>query len=317
MKGGVKMKSKKLSYNEILVLFSIVVVLVLMTGCNGELPIVNSFSASPTEIDPGGSSTLTWSVSDADTVTITLIGTVALSGSTSVSPAVTTNYILTATNSAGSVTATVTVTVEEEFAVTSVTASVTPSYFYGTCPKMFNFSAVITVNGPGTVTYKWERSDGAIAPDESITFAAAGSQMVTDSWTLGASYSGWQRVKILTPNVTFSNQANFTLSCHAVTSVTASVTPSSHTNFLCSSTKKFNFSAVITVNGPGTVTYRWERKDGAIGTTKSITFAAAGSKTVTTSWTLSGDYSGWQRVHILTPNVKFSNKASFTLDCIF
>ena len=311
------MKSKKLSYNKILVLFSIVVVLVLMTGCNGELPIVNSFSASPTEIDPGGSSTLTWSVSDADTVTITLIGTVALSGSTSVSPAVTTNYILTATNSAGSVTATVTVTVEEEFAVTSVTASVTPSYFYGTCPKMFNFSAVITVNGPGTVTYKWERSDGAIAPDESITFAAAGSQTVTDSWTIGISYSGWERVHILTPNDSLSNQANFTLTCEeefAVTSVTASVTPSSFTG---ACPKMFLFYAVITVNGPGTVTYRWERSDGESGDTKSITFAAAGSQTITTTWRLQGNYSGWQLVHILTPNDTLSNEAYFTHSCSF
>jgi len=104
------MKSKKLSYNKILVLFCIIVVSVLMTGC-GE-PIVLNFSASPSTINQGESSTLTWSVSDADTVTITPgVGTVASSGSTSVSPVVTTDYTLIATNSAGSVTATVTVTV--------------------------------------------------------------------------------------------------------------------------------------------------------------------------------------------------------------
>ena len=112
MKGGVKMKSKKLAYNKILVLFSIIVVSVLMTGCDGDKPIVLNFSASPSTINQGGSSTLSWSVSEADTVTITPdVGTVASSGSTSVSPGVTTTYILTATNSAGSVTASVTVTV--------------------------------------------------------------------------------------------------------------------------------------------------------------------------------------------------------------
>ena len=310
------MKSKKLSYNKILVLFCIIVVSVLMTGCDN-LPIILNFSASPSTINQGESSTLSWSVSDADTVTITPIGTVALSGSTSVSPGVTTDYILTATNSAGSVTATVTVTVEEGFAVTSVTASVTPSSFTGACPKTFNFSAVITVNGPGTVTYKWERSDGAIAPDESITFAAAGSQTVTDSWTIGISYSGWERVHILTPNDSLSNQANFTLTCEeefAVTSVTASVTPSSFTG---ACPKMFLFYAVITVNGPGTVTYRWERSDGESGDTKSITFAAAGSQTITTTWRLQGNYSGWQLVHILTPNDTLSNEAYFTHSCSF
>jgi hypothetical protein len=315
MKGGVKMKSKKLSYNKILVLFSIVVVLVLMTGCNGQ-PIVSIFSADPSTINQGESSTLTWSVSDADTVTITPdVGTVASSASTSVSPAVTTNYILTATNSAGSVNATVTVTVEEGFAVTSVTASVDPSSFIGACPKTFNFYAVITVNGPGTVTYRWERSDGASGTTKSITFAAAGSQTVTDSWTIGISYSGWQVVHILTPNDSLSNQANFTLTCEegfAVTSVTASVFQSS---FIGGCPKTFHFSAVITVNGPGTVTYRWERSDGGSADTQSITFAAAGSQTVTDSWRLWASYSGWERVHILTPNDSLSNQANFTLTC--
>ena len=50
MKGGVKMKSKKLSYNKILVLFCIIAVSVLMTGCVG--PIVNIFSAIPSTIFP-------------------------------------------------------------------------------------------------------------------------------------------------------------------------------------------------------------------------------------------------------------------------
>ncbi len=108
------MKSKKLSYNKILVLFSIIVVLVLMTGCDGDdLPIVLNFSASPSTINQGGSSTLSWSVSDADTLTITPdVGTVASSGSTSVSPGVTTTYTLIATNSAGSTAASVTVNVQ-------------------------------------------------------------------------------------------------------------------------------------------------------------------------------------------------------------
>jgi len=106
------MKSKKLSYNKILVLFCIIVVSVLMTGCR-EIPIVGNFSASPSTIIPGESSTLTWSTSLAVDVTITPgVGTVDLDGSTSVSPVVTTVYILTAYNEmAESVTAEVTVTV--------------------------------------------------------------------------------------------------------------------------------------------------------------------------------------------------------------
>ncbi|GAG70644.1 unnamed protein product [marine sediment metagenome] len=130
------MKSKKLSCNKILVLFSIVVVSVLMVGCNGgALPIVNIFSASPSTINQGESSTLTWNVYEADTVTITSIGTVTSSGSTSVSPAVTTVYTLTATNSAGSVTATATVNVGQAL---SPVHNLTKNTYYYTIQAALN-----------------------------------------------------------------------------------------------------------------------------------------------------------------------------------
>lgn len=106
------MKSKKLSYNKILVLFSIIVVLVLMTGCTDPPPIEIFFSADPSTIDYGESSILTWNTFMADTVTISPdVGAVDQSGSTSVSPAVTTVYTLTASNSSESSFAGVTVTV--------------------------------------------------------------------------------------------------------------------------------------------------------------------------------------------------------------
>ena len=129
------MKSKKLSCNKILVLFSIVVVSVLMAGCNGgALPIVNIFSASPSTINQGESSTLTWNVYEADTVTITSIGTVDSSGSISVSPGVTTVYTLTATNSTGSVTATATINVVQALPVHNLTKNT----YYNTIQAALN-----------------------------------------------------------------------------------------------------------------------------------------------------------------------------------
>jgi hypothetical protein len=75
------------------------------------LPAINDFTADPTSIAPGGSSTLSWSVSGADEVTIDRgIGSVGLTGTRTVSPATTTIYTLTASNEAGSSTATVQVT---------------------------------------------------------------------------------------------------------------------------------------------------------------------------------------------------------------
>lgn len=79
-----------------------------------ELPTINSFTATPSTIDRGASSTLAWDVSDASSVSINQgIGSVSTkTGTTSVSPTDTTTYTLTATNDDGNKTATCTVTVE-------------------------------------------------------------------------------------------------------------------------------------------------------------------------------------------------------------
>ena len=69
------------------------------------LSVINSFTASPGSITLGASSTLSWSVSGATTVSINQgVGSVASSGTTVVWPATTATYTLTATNAAGSVT---------------------------------------------------------------------------------------------------------------------------------------------------------------------------------------------------------------------
>jgi hypothetical protein len=74
-------------------------------------PKIISFTATPTNISAGGSSTLEWSVSGVDFATIDPVGGVFADGSIDVSPAKTTVYRLTASNEAGSASATVTITV--------------------------------------------------------------------------------------------------------------------------------------------------------------------------------------------------------------
>ena len=143
-------------------------------------------------------------------------------------PGATTVYTLTATNAAGvSVTATTQIIVSGTstpspippvpepltMAVTSVTTSANPPSFYGACPTTFYFYAVITVNGPGTVTYRWEGSDGGLEPIHSINFYGAGSQTINTSWQLAATGSYWARVHVFTPNEVISNSASFSLSC--------------------------------------------------------------------------------------------------------
>jgi hypothetical protein len=62
------------------------------------LPIVQIFSVNPATIHVGGRAILQWNVINADTVTITSIGSVPLIGSIVIAPTMTTIYTMTATN---------------------------------------------------------------------------------------------------------------------------------------------------------------------------------------------------------------------------
>ena len=97
--------------------FTIILILIIFALINGcspapSTPVITSFLADPQVIDAGGTSTLTWEVSNATTVTINPgVGSVALIGTFVVSPEETTIYTLTASNTSGNVTANVNVTV--------------------------------------------------------------------------------------------------------------------------------------------------------------------------------------------------------------
>jgi hypothetical protein len=85
---------------------------VIVVPAEATKPVINSFNASPGIISPSGSSTISWDVSGAATVSIDQqIGNVGLSGTRGVFPTATTTYTLTATNTVGTVTATAQVTV--------------------------------------------------------------------------------------------------------------------------------------------------------------------------------------------------------------
>jgi len=91
------------------------------------------------------------------------------------------------------------------FAVESVYMSVS-----GSCGH-FIIKSDITTNGPGNVTYKWKRSDGATdnANHPDVVFASAGTQSVTTDWYLGAAGSHWMDIYIDDPNHQQFGRANF------------------------------------------------------------------------------------------------------------
>ena len=100
---------------------------VTVVGSGAGNPQILRFEANPLSIAPGGSSTLSWATSGATQVSISGVGSVNPNGSTTVSPAQTTTYTLTATSSDGkSVTAPITVTVAAANVPQIVTFVATP-----------------------------------------------------------------------------------------------------------------------------------------------------------------------------------------------
>lgn len=87
---------------------------VTVSTCTDEaIPVIGSFTATPSTISVGQSTSLTWNITGATTITIDQgIGTPSSFFSQQVSPTETTSYTLTAYSCAGTATRTVTVTVE-------------------------------------------------------------------------------------------------------------------------------------------------------------------------------------------------------------
>ena len=135
-------------------------------GPTGSVPVITSFSASPTSVSPGQTSTLSWSVSGATQVSIDNgVGQVnAVSGSFPVTPSSTTTYTLTASNSTGSATLTATITVARSGPLTGSNKIISQVVDGGSWQ-----STIVVVNrGPTTVTaslsFYMETGGGATGP---------------------------------------------------------------------------------------------------------------------------------------------------------
>ncbi len=167
----------------------LILFVVFLIGCNGEpisidSPIIDFFILDVNTIDEGESATLSWQVTDADSVTISHgIGEVNSSGSHTVSPTETTTYILTASNSGGSVTDSVMITVNpaDEEADSTI-------------PTIHSFTSDYTLISPGGSTHlSWEVSNAdtvTIEPvlgEVSISGSAYVSPSTTTTYTLTAS----------------------------------------------------------------------------------------------------------------------------------
>lgn len=150
------------------------------TGGADGTPIIASFTADPEGIELGESSTLAWSVSGADTITVSPgVGNVPAEGSADVTPATTTTYTLRATNSAGTSTRSVTVHVREDPNSPPLIARFTASPAHIAPGAASTLSWVVV--GADSVTI--DNGIGIVPPNSSTSVAPD----ATTSYTLTAS----------------------------------------------------------------------------------------------------------------------------------
>jgi len=136
-----------------------------------------SVSASPSAISAGGAATLTWSTTNATSVSINQgIGTVGGSGSRTVSPSATVTYVVTATNSGGTAQASATITVTAPPPVPTASLSGSPD----------------AITGGSSATLTWSTANAtAVTIDQGIgSVSGSGSRVVspttTTTYTLSA-----------------------------------------------------------------------------------------------------------------------------------
>ena len=88
--------------------------------------------------------------------------------------------------------------------VTNVTASVSPTTIQVpgcVFPVGYSWNGVITVNGPVTVKWHWELSQGNIVgPTESLVFTAFGSHSLGDSYHIGSAGDSTVKLVVTSPN---------------------------------------------------------------------------------------------------------------------
>ena len=140
-------------------------------------PVIGSFSAKPSTITEGGSSTLTWTTTGATSVSIPgTTGTLLVNGSTSVSPDTSTTYTLTAKNNAdtpASATSSVAITVNRLPPTASLSADPEEVFNPGDAATLTWSTTRATSaeidNGVGSVTPVAD-GDTTVYPDTTTTY---------------------------------------------------------------------------------------------------------------------------------------------------
>jgi len=279
-------------------------------------PAIGSFAASPAAIAQGQSSTLSWSVSNAASVTIDQgIGAVSASGTRVVSPAATTTYTLSAANASGTTTAAATVTVNAATDTTPPTVvSTTPtagaSAVATTTSVTATFSEAMNAATITTTTFTLRSSGGAVVAAVVSYGAAARTATLKPSQPLSASTTytatvagGGGGVADLAGNRlassiawTFTTAALSTQAPVTIWSTTARPAAIA-TNDPSAVELGLKFKSDVAGNVVGV---RFYKGQSTTGTHTGTLWSSTGTKLATATFT-SETATGWQQVNFSTP----------------
>jgi hypothetical protein len=196
-----------------------------------EAPVCNSFTASPATITRGGNSTLTWNTTNANTVSINNgVGSVAVDGSTSVSPLQTVTYTLTAIGANN----------QQVSCPVTVTVSNPPEDTKPVC-ESFTASPNTLPNGGGNTTLSWNTSR---ATNVSISPA------------IGSVASDGQRLVSVTDSTTYTLTARDADNDSDSCTTTVTVTPVNPPAITCAANVSFSASRTSIDEGEST-TLTW------------------------------------------------------------
>jgi hypothetical protein len=250
-------------------------------------PVIVSFSVSPSTISTGESATLIWNVAGADAVTIIPgPGNVSLAGMLTVNPSTTTIYVITASNSEGSISATTILVVSSSPQFVSqqpVQQQPAPSP-----PVIPLFTINPALIGPGqSATLRWNVMGAtlvSIYPDiGNVPFS--GSQQVkpfdTTTYTLTASNGSAQAIAAAT--VTLNQQLSPPPSILNFTIVPMSIYAGQPATLIWSTLRA---DSVSIDNGVGVVTISGSQSVSPFSTTTYTLTATNSSGAITSTTTV-------------------------------
>lgn len=203
--------------------------------------------------------------------------------------------------------------------------------------QTIQYTGYVRLSQPGaSFTYHFERSDAVRTSDQVATTNAYGAANVSYNWTIGQPMYGWVKLVITSPafpdspslatDFTYTAGASCGMSSPnkpdastppappASPKIAASVGIVGKSDASVCGAYQFQFQGSITTDSAGKISYRWERSDGASSPMQTIAADKAGTYTASDFWDLAGmNYSGWMRLHVLSPSDTSSNQANFAL----